>query len=55
MGWAPASFLVPVDDDDLEEEAKENKAILCSMRGGCIYEVKGDMSLEGHLTKDLDL
>ena len=42
MGWAPASFLVPVDDDDLEEEAKENKAILCSMRGGCINEVEGD-------------
>lgn len=33
IGWAPASFLVPVDEEDLAEEAKENERLLCSMRG----------------------
>ena len=33
LGWAPASFLVPVDDGDLAEEAKENEQLMSSMRG----------------------
>ena len=33
IGWAPASFLVPVDEEDLAEEAKENEKLMSSMRG----------------------
>ena len=33
LGWAPASFLVPVDESDLADEAKENEKLLSSMRG----------------------
>ena len=33
LGWAPASYLVPVDDGDLAEEAKENEKLMSSMRG----------------------
>ena len=28
IGWAPASFLVPVDEEDFSEEAKENEQIV---------------------------
>lgn len=28
IGWAPASFLVPVDEEDLSKEAKENEQIV---------------------------
>ena len=28
IGWAPASFLVPVDEEDLSEAAKENEQIV---------------------------
>ena len=35
LGWAPASFLVPVDDGDLQEEAKENQQIVKEDRGWC--------------------
>ena len=34
IGWAPASYLVPVDEGDLAEEAKENEKLMSSMRGG---------------------
>ena len=34
IGWAPASFLVPVDEEDLSEEAKENEQIVGWEKGG---------------------
>jgi hypothetical protein len=37
LGWAPASFLVPVDEGDLADEAKENEKLLSSMRVGARY------------------
>ena len=43
IGWAPASYLVPVDEGDLAEEAKENEKLMSSMRGGC-GEGEGGMS-----------
>ena len=33
LGWAPASYLVPLDEGDLAEEAKENEKLVSSMRG----------------------
>ena len=33
VGWAPASFLVPVDDSTLQEETQENKEIVGTERG----------------------
>ena len=33
LGWAPASYLVPVDEEDIAEEKKENERLMCSMRG----------------------
>ena len=33
LGWAPASYLVPLDDGDLAEEAKENEKLMSSVRG----------------------
>lgn len=31
-GWAPASYLVPVDDSTLQEETQENKEIIGNER-----------------------
>ena len=33
LGWAPASFLVPVDKDDIENEFKENEALIGTEKG----------------------
>lgn len=33
MGWAPASYLVPVDDSTLHEETKENQEIVGDVKG----------------------
>lgn len=33
MGWAPASFLVPVDEDDIETDQQENEALIGSEKG----------------------
>ena len=33
LGWAPASYLVPLDDGDLAEEAKENEKLMDSITG----------------------
>lgn len=33
LGWAPASYLVPVDDGELADDAKENEKLISSMRG----------------------
>ena len=32
-GWAPASYLVPVDDSTLQEETQENKELIGDERG----------------------
>ena len=32
-GWAPASYLVPVDDSTLQEETQENKELVGNERG----------------------
>lgn len=34
IGWAPASFLVPVDEEDLPEEANENEQLIGMEKGG---------------------
>lgn len=41
-GWAPASYLVPVDDSTLQEETQENKELIGNERGSvivcaCVY------------------
>ena len=33
IGWAPASFLVPVDKDDIENEFEENDALIGTEKG----------------------
>lgn len=33
MGWAPASYLVPVDDSTLQEETRENKELVGDVKG----------------------
>ena len=33
LGWAPASYLVPVDEEDIAEEKEENERLMSSMRG----------------------
>lgn len=33
IGWAPASYLVPVNETDLEEEAEENENLIEQERG----------------------
>ena len=33
IGWAPASYLVPVDTDDLQEEAEENAQLIEQEKG----------------------
>ena len=33
MGWAPASYLVPVDDSTLREETQENQELIGNERG----------------------
>ena len=38
IGWAPASFLVPVDKDDIENEFKENEALIGTEKGS-IYQL----------------
>ena len=40
IGWAPASFLVPVDEEDLPEEANENEQLIGMEKGG---EGEGNM------------
>lgn len=37
IGWAPASYLVPVDETDLEEEAEENENLIEQERGKCAH------------------
>ena len=37
IGWAPASYLVPVDDSDFADEAKENEKLMSSTRGIQLY------------------
>ncbi len=36
IGWAPASFLVPVDSEDLQTEAQENEKLIKPEKGACI-------------------
>ena len=36
IGWAPASYLVPVNENDLEEEAEENENLIEQERGESI-------------------
>ena len=33
MGWAPASYLVPVDDSTLQEESQENQELIGTEKG----------------------
>ena len=33
IGWAPASYLVPVNENDLQEEAEENEQLIEQERG----------------------
>ena len=33
IGWAPASYLVPVNESDLQEEAEENEQLIEQERG----------------------
>lgn len=33
IGWAPASYLMPVDDTDLKEEKEENETLIEQERG----------------------
>ena len=35
IGWAPASFLVPVDPEDLQSEAQENERLIAPERREC--------------------
>lgn len=35
-GWAPASYLVPVDDSTLQEETQENKELIGNERGNAV-------------------
>ncbi|CAI8044018.1 Neutrophil cytosol factor 1, partial [Geodia barretti] len=37
LGWAPASYLVPVDEEDIAEEKEENERLMSSMRVGARY------------------
>ena len=32
-GWAPASYLVPMDDNTMDEEAEENEQLIGGERG----------------------
>ena len=33
IGWAPASYLMPVEETDLKEEAEENENLIEQERG----------------------
>ena len=33
IGWAPASYLVPVNENDLQGEAEENEQLIEQERG----------------------
>ena len=33
IGWAPASYLVPMNESDLQEEAEENEQLIEQERG----------------------
>ena len=33
IGWAPASFLVPVDEGDMQDEAEENEQLVGEEKG----------------------
>ncbi len=33
IGWAPASYLVPMNEGDLQEEAEENEQLIEQERG----------------------
>ena len=35
-GWAPASYLVPVDDSTLKEETQENQELIGNERGKAV-------------------
>ena len=40
-GWAPASYLVPVDDSTLQEETQENKELIGNERGNAVANMYG--------------
>lgn len=40
MGWAPASYLVPVDDSTLKEETQENLEIVGNDKGRDILSMQ---------------
>ena len=33
IGWAPASFLVPISENDIQEEEEENQQLIEQERG----------------------
>lgn len=39
IGWAPASYLVPVDMNHIDEEAKENENLIEQERGNVIDRI----------------
>lgn len=39
IGWAPASYLMPLNETDLKEEAEENEHLIEQERGMCVQEL----------------
>ena len=38
LGWCPASYLVPVEEDDIDGEKEENDAIIGNEKGQFLTE-----------------
>ena len=43
IGWAPASYLVPVNENDMQEEAEENEQLIEQERGQLWSQERGEL------------
>lgn len=52
IGWAPASYLVPVNESDLQEEAEENEHLIEQERGKAHSIVQHTLILGVYYSRD---